>query len=130
MSGFPTTIRTLVYARAGSRCERCGVYAYGGSLHHRRPRGMGGTKDPAARSAANALLLCGTGTTGCHGWVESHRADALELGLLVRQGHDPHDVPATIRIGRVLLGEHGEYLPTAADEVLSRPRPRDPGRRW
>lgn len=111
MSGFTPATRAIVYARAGQRCELCGEYAYGGSVHHRRPRGMGGDKRPETSSPANALLLCGQGNTGCHGWVESHRLEAYDLGLLLRRWQDPRLEPVTIRAGRVLLGEHGEYLP-------------------
>lgn len=107
---WPQTTRLLVYARAGQCCELCGVYAYGGSLHHRRPRGMGGSKDPVTSSPANALLLCGSGTTGCHGQVEGNRADALERGLLLRQHQDPTTEPVDLLIGRVILGPLGEYI--------------------
>ena len=33
--------------------------------------------------AANGLILCGSGVTGCHGWVESHRAQARMDGFLI-----------------------------------------------
>lgn len=102
----------MVYLRAGMRCERCGVYAEGGSVHHRRPRGMGGNKSAATSSPSNALLLCGSGTTGCHGWVESNRSEARDLGLLLRQHQDPAAVPVTLLVGRVLLGAAGEYIHT------------------
>ena len=42
---------------------------------------MGGTSRTI--TAACGVILCGTGTTGCHGWVESHRHEARELGYLV-----------------------------------------------
>lgn len=47
-------------------------------VHHIRPRRMGGSRDPRLGSAENGLLLC----VGCHAWVESHRAEAREQGLL------------------------------------------------
>lgn len=88
--------RLLVLGRAGYVCEVCegtleGVHGH--SLHHRRPRGMGGSKDPATHTAANFLAVCGSGTTGCHGWIEQHRALAYASGLLVRRGHDPAATP-------------------------------------
>lgn len=42
---------------------------------------MGGTSRIV--TVACGVILCGSGTTGDHGWVESHRFDARELGYLV-----------------------------------------------
>lgn len=97
-------------ARARNACERCGTTtAPWWSVHHRRPRGMGGTKRKDVHSLANLLYVCGSGTTGCHGWIESHREDAYDLGLLVRQRQNPAEVPVTLRIGRVLLDDEGGW---------------------
>lgn len=110
MSFSPQT-RQIIYDRANRCCERCGRYAEGGSIHHRRPRGMGGSKDPASASAANGVLLCGSGTTGCHGVVESYRATAIGVGWLVRQGVDPTTVPIPHHtLGPVFLSPDGMYL--------------------
>lgn len=60
------------------------------SVQHRRAQGMGGTSLAETHSLANHLLLCGTGTTGCHGWVEvTERALAEQRGLWIR--HDTRD---------------------------------------
>lgn len=72
---------------------------------------MGGSKDPASNLPANILLLCGSGTTGCHGWIESHRAEALDLGLLVYRSHDPVQIPVQLRYGTVLLRNDGGWQP-------------------
>ena len=97
-----------VKARAQDRCERCGTSdALRWSLHHRKPRGMGGSKDPMIHSPANILLLCGSGTSGCHGWVESHREQAYEDGLLVYRNDDPAEIPANLRYGTVWLDDVG-----------------------
>ncbi|TIC78806.1 HNH endonuclease [Nocardioides sp. GY 10127] len=124
-TGPTTETRILVRERSAGRCEGCGraLHAAGTwtadhSFHHRRPRGMGGTTDPAANTPANLLLLCGTGTTGCHGWVESNRGKATALGWLVPRGTDPADVPvydihATRDIhDHVWLTTDGYYTPT------------------
>lgn len=109
MSGVTAATRVLVYARANNRCELCGNYAYGGSVHHRRRRGMGGSKNPATNKASNLLLLCGSGTTGCHGTVESDLPRSYENGWVLRQGTDPLSEPVWLQIGRVLLDNHGNY---------------------
>lgn len=105
----PKTVRAVFFDRDKERCFRCyrGLKweerGMGWSAHHRKPRGMGGTSDPKIARASNCLILCGSGTTGCHGWVESHRANALELGLLVpRNGNtDPAHVAAVREDGTV-----------------------------
>jgi hypothetical protein len=77
----------VVWERDLSRCFRCqrGLHrGQGGySIHHRRPRGMGGSRDPRLNEPANLILLCGSGVDGCHGWVEQNRDMARQLGFLV-----------------------------------------------
>lgn len=109
MSGaFPASVRKAVYVRAWFACERDGR-TDGLQVHHRRARGMGGTDDPAARTAANALLLCAT----CHRWCESNRTAADASGWCVPQGTDPATVPVVIyERGRVQLGLDARYYPT------------------
>jgi 5-methylcytosine-specific restriction protein A len=108
-TGPALLVRQVVRHRAGGRCERCG--RRGGEIHHRRPRGMGGSSDPATNGLANLVLLC----RPCHRWVESHRCAARAAGWLVWQGHDPAAVALQLRDRSVLLTDIGEYL-TAADE--------------
>lgn len=102
-TGPSAAVRRMVLERSAGWCERCGTALHNGdqwiaphSIHHRRPRGMGGTTDPATNSVVNLLLLCGTGTTGCHGWVESHRAEAIAHGYLVAQSDAPGYIPVLI----------------------------------
>lgn len=106
---FPVSVRKLVYLRAWFACERDGR-TDGLQIHHRRPRQAGGTSDPAARRASNALLLCHQ----CHRWVESNRAASLRCGWLVPAEIDPVTVPALVYElrGRAVLTEDGQYEPT------------------
>lgn len=99
MSGFtPATVRLIVDRDQGT-CARCGAgvdpsrRGVGWSIHHRRPRGMGGSRDPQVSSPVNGVVLCGSGTTGCHGWVEANREDARLMGWLVPQWRNPAEVP-------------------------------------
>lgn len=91
-TGPSAKLRALVEAR-DKACVRCGavVPRDEDSIHHRIPRGRGGEN-----TAENLLLLCGSGTTGCHGYVESHRTEAYNHGYLVRTGFDPLDVPVLL----------------------------------
>lgn len=102
--------------RDGGLCARCGVTLSGlSSLHHRKPRGMGGTKDPRSDDPRNLIHLCGSGTTGCHGHIESHRQQAYETGWLLRS-LDQLDVAMLAVDGRLItLLEDG----TRTDELTA-----------
>lgn len=93
--------RDAIYRRAFFECEFCGTesFSFGISIHHRKPRGMGGTKKKEINDPSNLLLLCGSGTTGCHGWIESHREQAYEMGLLVKQSDNPVEILIMDRSG-------------------------------
>lgn len=107
--------------RDGGRCARDGAAVSGErgrdfSVQHRCPRGMGGSRNPKVHSLANYLLLCGSGTTGCHGWVESNRAAALASGWLVSRYADPAAEPVLMHgRGWVLLGVYGGWRPVEPD---------------
>jgi hypothetical protein len=86
--------RIQVFARALYRCERCdGSISQGASVHHRLPRQMGGSRNAELNKPANLILLCGSGVTGCHGWVESNRDKAREKGYLLFRIDSASEVP-------------------------------------
>lgn len=87
--------RFQVLARGFYRCERCkGEFNLAGvSIHHRRPRMMGGSKNQELHKPANLIALCGSGTTGCHGWVESHREQARTFGYLIQKVESAQEIP-------------------------------------
>lgn len=87
--------RFAVLARAFYKCERCGrdFLGFPVSVHHRRPRMMGGSKNQELHKSANLIVLCGTGTSGCHGWVESNRDKARELGYLIQKVESAGEIP-------------------------------------
>jgi 5-methylcytosine-specific restriction protein A len=78
VTGFSAAVRTTIRQRADGYCERCGLQR-GTEIHHRRPRGMGGTNRPETNAPSSGGLLCGD----CHRWAESHRAAAMNHGWLV-----------------------------------------------
>ena len=78
----------LVFTRDEGCCARCGAPISGvrgrdWSLHHRRPRGSGGSSLAWVNLPGNLIILCGSGVTGCHGYVESYRETAVARGFLV-----------------------------------------------
>lgn len=110
MTAVSAKTREAVLDRDGFRCVSCGGHLtgpYGYSLHHRCPKGMGGTKRPESNSPANLLTLCGSGVTGCHGFVESNRELAYDWGYLVHRIDNPADVPVLTRNGWVLFDDAG-----------------------
>jgi hypothetical protein len=108
-------IKELVDRRDGEHCRRCGHLVWGDdfSRHHRIPRGAGGSA--RVDRVSNILKLCGSATTGCHGWIEKHRADAEILGYLLPKLNpdiDPETEPIFIHeFGWVLLGDNGSITP-------------------
>lgn len=72
--------------------------------------------------AANGVVMCGDGVTGCHGRAETKdRARAYDLGFAVRSGVRP---PAQIPIlhavhGWVLLDDQGGWVPVEAPEGVA-----------
>lgn len=100
---FTESTRNAIRQRAGSRCEVCGLPADLAQIHHRRPRGMGGTKRRESGGAANGLLL----HPACHERIERNRAAALENGWLVSQTADPAEVPVRLWDGWALLNPAG-----------------------
>lgn len=57
-------------------CARCGER--GSNRHEKLARGRGGLRDEF-----NTVVLCGSGTTGCHGWVTANPLAAMAEGLWV-----------------------------------------------
>ncbi len=109
-----------VWGRAGGCCEISGVPLSGVRgedfhVHHRRPRRMGGSRDPETNGVENLLLL----SPEAHEHVERNRTEAYERGWLVRQDAVPAAVPVIVMVdGRpalVRLTEDAGYAP--AEEV-------------
>ena len=79
MSAGPKAVAAAVDRRDGEACVRCGLSLawLPGSRHHRQRRQVGGHR------VANLILLCGSGTTGCHGWVHANPQAARDNGWIV-----------------------------------------------
>lgn len=90
-TGPSLSVRFLVLARDGHSCVVCGSQDRL-QLHHRLPRRMGGSSRPWINQPQNLLTVCAVD----HLWIESRRAEALDMGWLLKEGDDPLDVPAHI----------------------------------
>lgn len=61
---------------------------------------MGGSKNEMLHKPANLILLCGSGVTGCHGWVESYRDEAREAGFLLYRVDSAEEIPFIDKKGK------------------------------
>ena len=96
-SVFNPLARQIIYEAAGQRCVGCGR-ADPLTCQHRRARGMGGSRLLSIGHPANGVALCGSGTTGCHGWVERNPDLAALLGWRLLPGEDALIAPYWQRV--------------------------------
>lgn len=100
----------LVTKRAGGDCECCGMGA-AEQIHHRKPRGMGGTRDPAINAASNLLFIC----AACHRDIESNRSSSMEFGHIVRNSGDSLSTAVYRRGVKSLLDDDGGWMICVSD---------------
>jgi len=109
VTGFPPAVRAIIQERSQGVCEFCGKQR-GVEIHHRRPRGAGGSKRADTNTASNGLHLC----SECHRWAESHRTEALLAGVLVLQIDSPLKAAVLYRGTYVHLDDAGNLVEKAA----------------
>lgn len=115
--------RHLVRERSGDVCEGCGR-ARATNWAHRVARSQGGKWCPA-----NGMHLCGSGTTGCHGWATAHPNDANAAGWCLRSYQDPETEPVWTAVrGWVLLRPDGSVVPLYGVDGRQGPRGGPPRR--
>jgi 5-methylcytosine-specific restriction enzyme A len=103
-TGASEEVLDLVRERCGGRCERCARSLAGGDLHHRIPRGMGGSRDLRLNRASAVVALC----RHCHTHVEHYRLSGMRDGWLLTRIEDPRIEPIRSALhGRVLLADDG-----------------------
>lgn len=93
----PQAVRDAVYGRDLGWCVRCGLAVTQGgfSIHHRVLRSHGTDHSPQ-----NQITLCGSGTTGCHGYVHAHPAAARAAGWMLpgNEDTDPAAEPVMVAL--------------------------------
>lgn len=96
--------RRLVRERSGGICEVCSA-ARATNFQHRKGRSQGGRW-----TASNGLDVCGSGTTGCHGYIHAHPDEACVKGWTVKSWDDERAVPVDLpAFGPVLLNDEGGW---------------------
>lgn len=99
--------RDLVKQRADWRCERCGL-CRGEVIHHRDPRGSGGSSRPEINLPSNLAFIC----QSCHRDIETvHRMAAIGDGWLVQDRFVPAEVRIRLHYGWHLLTDDGRAVP-------------------
>lgn len=113
MTGPTPATRRLVFARSEGMCEIC--CHQGEQIHHRKPRGLGGSSDPAINLPSNLALLCHR----CHGTVESRRELAYRHGWLVHREHNPAEAPfLLLAFEPVYLTDSGAYERASTEPTI------------
>lgn len=91
------TANQALLIRSRGCCEVCGVDLLANqrpvSRHHRQRRRDGGDR------LSNLLLLCGTGTTGCHGTITGNPSMARVSGWIVPTEVDPRTISVRLADG-------------------------------
>lgn len=105
---IPAGIRRQLREREDRWCARCGL-SYANNAHHRKNRSQGGLD-----ILSNLLLLCGSGTTGCHGHITENPKEAYENGWSVHSYDDPAAIPVMYRGTFVVLDNLGNLAEAAA----------------
>lgn len=111
-TGFSAAVRDIISDRSGGVCELLIPMVCTGMaqvMHHRRPRGIGGTRRVDTNQPSSALHIC----DACHRHLETvERGVARSNGWLVSQYASPVNVPVFYR-GRVrlLLTNEGGFAP-------------------
>lgn len=106
---IPTANQQIVQGRAFGRCERCLHATLCGDHHHRRVRGMGGSKAADRHDPSNLVWLC----RPCHNWAHGNPLESEAVGFLIPRssGNHPLDVPITDLSGETrYLDNLGQYL--------------------
>lgn len=104
---IPVAVRQLVIARAQGCCERCGLWT-DGQIHHRTPKGSGGSSRPDRHDVPNLVYLC----IRDHMWAHGNPIAAEAEGFLVprRNGTNPINAPVNLPgRRRVFLSSAGTY---------------------
>jgi 5-methylcytosine-specific restriction endonuclease McrA len=96
-TGPTADLRIQAVERTNGLCQKC--WRPGSQLHHRKPRGAGGTSDPTINALPNLVWLC----LACHAHIEQHRLASYETGWLVRRNANPAEQYLIDNLGRMLM---------------------------
>ena len=113
-----TTARQIVAERSNGTCELKlpGCQGRATNYQHRKRKGHCDRDERWAPS--NALHVCGSGTTGCHGYIHANPAEAEMEGWEVRSWDTPGEIPVRLWFGYVLLDDAGDWTNLGAERPI------------
>lgn len=116
-TGFSPETKELIAARSSGMCEvmQPGCTQFGEQIHHRRPRGLGGSRRASTNTASNGLMVC----VSCHAYIESRRDRSLRNGWLVPQSREPRQVAVLWRVKHSRFLDDVGGFTAPAEEVAS-----------
>lgn len=109
-TGFPPEVKATIRSRAQNLCEICGQHTSDLTAHHRRLKGMGGTRRPESQAVSAGIWVCALD----HHRIHAHPQHSYEMGWLVKQSADPALIAVLRRERWVLLQDDGSFIEEAA----------------
>ena len=104
--------RGLTRNRSGGICElRIPGVCLGRATNYQHRKNKSQCSKVERWLPSNGLDACGSGTTGCHGYIHANQAEAVEKGWTVRSWDDPHTRPVHLWHGVVVLDDLGCFTP-------------------
>lgn len=105
-----TRARRIVSERSGGVCElKLPGICQGRATNYQHRKRKSHCSRAERWSPANALHVCGSGTTGCHGYIHANPAEAHYEGWEVKSWDTPETVPVRLWFGYVLLDDAGDW---------------------
>jgi 5-methylcytosine-specific restriction protein A len=125
MTAVPRATRELVLARDAFGCVSCGRHVGGMtdySVHHRIPRGMGGSTDERLNRPSNLILSVRQRHHRLSRLVESRRNDARTWGYLLYRLSEPSAVAVYTYLGWTMYHDDGSVAhpppPNVSDDKI------------
>jgi 5-methylcytosine-specific restriction protein A len=109
-TGFPPEVKATIRSRAQNLCEICGQHTSDLTAHHRRLKGMGGTRRPESQAVSAGIWVFALD----HHRIHAHPQHSYEMGWLVKQSADPALIAVLRRERWVLLQDDGSFIEEAA----------------
>lgn len=112
------TCRAIVYERSGWLCEVWipGV-CLGRASNYQHRKGKAHCRKDELWAPENGLHVCGSGTTGCHGYIHQHPRESYSKGWSVRSFNNPEQCPAMVRGEPLFLMDYGYRTPEPGELI-------------
>lgn len=106
--------RAIVRERSGGNCEtQIKGQCLGRATNYQHRKNKSQCSKAELWLSSNGLHVCGTGTTGCHGYIHANPAKSYSYGWSCRQALDPRQMPVERRGVWVHLDDDGGVEPVS-----------------